>query len=196
MPQVRASVDRPVLSAIDRQRPMLRARGGHGRRGSTSSQPGGDGHRLNRRVRPVQGHRLPRWQVAEGSAAGRVRSKHIACPRRRRPQAVPSMTNRNSNASQARGRTSCISEPGLDLATSSPADLAHPRKYFPMRSAVLSAHDARYASFTISPTSKFEAAGLFRRRSITASPPGTNRSILISAGWSNSPSFVRAVEAR
>ena len=63
MPQVRASVDRPVLSAIDRQRPMLRARGGHGRRGSTALQRGGDGHKLNRRVRPVPVDHLPRWQA-------------------------------------------------------------------------------------------------------------------------------------
>jgi hypothetical protein len=63
MPQVRASVDRPVLSAIDRQGPMLRARGGHGRRGSTALQRGGDGYKLNRRVRPVRSDYLPRWQA-------------------------------------------------------------------------------------------------------------------------------------
>jgi len=33
--------------------PVPRARGGHGRRGSTALQRGGDGHKLNRRVRPA-----------------------------------------------------------------------------------------------------------------------------------------------
>jgi hypothetical protein len=62
MPQVKASVDRPLLSVSDRQMPMLRARGGHGRRGRTALQRGGDGHKLNRRVRPVRDDHLPRWQ--------------------------------------------------------------------------------------------------------------------------------------
>ena len=43
--------------------PVLRARGGHGRRGPTALQRGGDGHKLNRRVRPVQGYHLHRWQA-------------------------------------------------------------------------------------------------------------------------------------
>jgi hypothetical protein len=37
-----------------RQMPVLRARGGHGRRGPTAFQHGGDGHKLNWRVRPVR----------------------------------------------------------------------------------------------------------------------------------------------
>jgi hypothetical protein len=51
LPQVSASVDRPLLSVSDRQMPMLRAHGGHGRRGLTALQRGGDGHKLNRRVK-------------------------------------------------------------------------------------------------------------------------------------------------
>jgi hypothetical protein len=44
LPQVRASADRPLLSVSDRQMPMLRARGGHGRRESTAPlQRGGNG---------------------------------------------------------------------------------------------------------------------------------------------------------
>src|SRR4029450_12819827 len=39
-----------------------RARGGHGRRGPTALQRGGDGHKLSRRVRPVRDDHLPRWQ--------------------------------------------------------------------------------------------------------------------------------------
>jgi hypothetical protein len=37
---------RPLLSVGDRQRPMLRARGGHGRRGRAALQRGGEGHQL------------------------------------------------------------------------------------------------------------------------------------------------------
>jgi len=46
MPQLRPSSDRPLLTVSDRQMPMLRARGGHGRRGSTPLQRGGDGRKL------------------------------------------------------------------------------------------------------------------------------------------------------
>jgi len=35
MAQLKVSLDRPLLSVVDRQRPMLRARRGHGRRGRT-----------------------------------------------------------------------------------------------------------------------------------------------------------------
>jgi hypothetical protein len=69
MAQVRSGRDRPLLTVRDRQMPMLRARGGHGRRGRTRLQPGGDGHNLNRRVRPVRGDHLPRWQEPGGLAA-------------------------------------------------------------------------------------------------------------------------------
>jgi hypothetical protein len=41
------------LTVRDRQMPVLRARGGHGRRGPSVLQCDGDGHKLNRRVRPV-----------------------------------------------------------------------------------------------------------------------------------------------
>jgi hypothetical protein len=54
MPQVRSSCSRPLLSVGDRQMPVLRARGGHGRRGPTAFRHGGDGHKLNWRVRPVR----------------------------------------------------------------------------------------------------------------------------------------------
>jgi hypothetical protein len=70
MPQVRASLDQPLLSVSDRQLPRLWARGGHGRRVPTALQRGGDGHKLNRRVRPVQDDHRPRWQAATGGAAG------------------------------------------------------------------------------------------------------------------------------
>jgi hypothetical protein len=40
------------------------------RRGRTWLKPGGDGHQLDRRVRPVPADHLPRWQAAEGGAAG------------------------------------------------------------------------------------------------------------------------------
>jgi hypothetical protein len=69
MAQVRAACCRPLLPVSDRQLPMLPARGGHGRRGPTALQRGGDGHKLNRRVRPVHDDHLPRWQVAEGDTA-------------------------------------------------------------------------------------------------------------------------------
>jgi len=50
MAQLRASPDRPLLSVRDRQLPVLRARGGHGRRGRRRSKPAGDGHQLDWRV--------------------------------------------------------------------------------------------------------------------------------------------------
>jgi hypothetical protein len=70
--QVRPACDRPLLTVRHRQTPMLRARGGHGRRGRTLLPLGSDGHKLNRRVRPVQGDHLPRWQgpQAHGSCWG------------------------------------------------------------------------------------------------------------------------------
>jgi hypothetical protein len=58
MVQVRAAYFRPLLTVGDRQLPMLRARGGHDRRGPTTLQRGGDGHKLNRRVRPVHDDHL------------------------------------------------------------------------------------------------------------------------------------------
>ena len=74
MAQVRSVCDRPLLTVKDRQIPTLRARGGHGRRGRNRPQPGSDGHKLNRRVRPARDDHLPRWQAAGGGAA--VRGAH------------------------------------------------------------------------------------------------------------------------
>jgi hypothetical protein len=69
MVQVRAYWNGPLLIMSDRQMPVLRARGGRGRRGPTALQRGGDGHKLNRRVRPVHDDHLPRWQaLAKGAA--------------------------------------------------------------------------------------------------------------------------------
>ena len=48
--QVRWVCDRPLLTVRDRQVPVLRARGGHGRRGQYWLQRGSDGHKLNRRA--------------------------------------------------------------------------------------------------------------------------------------------------
>jgi len=65
--QAKASMDRPWLTVSDRQMPMLRAGGGHGRRGRRSSKPGGDGHQLYRRAGPAHDDHLPRWQGPEGA---------------------------------------------------------------------------------------------------------------------------------
>jgi hypothetical protein len=70
--QVKALPDRPLLSVGDREGPLLRARGGHGRRGSRWLGSGSDGHKLNRRVRPVRDNHLPRWQAAGSGAADRL----------------------------------------------------------------------------------------------------------------------------
>jgi hypothetical protein len=70
MAQLSAPPDRPLLSVRDRQGPILRARGGHGRRGPSWLRRGIGGHKLNRRVRPVHGDHLPRWQAAQSGAAG------------------------------------------------------------------------------------------------------------------------------
>src|SRR5512132_810999 len=58
MAQVSPAGDRPLLSVGDRQLPVLRARGGQGRRGPTEVRRGGDGHKLNRRVRAVRDDHL------------------------------------------------------------------------------------------------------------------------------------------
>jgi hypothetical protein len=55
MAQLSPSPDRPLLSVGDHQGPVLRARGGHGRRGRRWLWPGSNGHQLDRRVRPVLG---------------------------------------------------------------------------------------------------------------------------------------------
>jgi hypothetical protein len=67
MAQVKALLERPLLSVGDREGPLLRARGGHGRRGSRWLGSGSGGHKLYRRVRPVRDDHLPRWQVAGGA---------------------------------------------------------------------------------------------------------------------------------
>ena len=87
--------DRPLLSVSDRRMPMLRARGGHGRRGSTALQRGGDGHKLNWRVRPVCPAHVPRWQAAEGGAA--------ACSAAGRPWSLQSATATACSPGHARG---------------------------------------------------------------------------------------------
>jgi hypothetical protein len=69
MAQVRSFCDRPLLSVRDRQMPVLRARGGHGRRGQHWVQLGSDGHKLNRRVGPVQDDHLPRCEGRRPAAA-------------------------------------------------------------------------------------------------------------------------------
>jgi hypothetical protein len=67
MAQLTAPWDRPLLTVRDRQLPVLRARGGHGRRGPIALQHGGDGHKLILEVRPVHVDHLPRWQGAAGA---------------------------------------------------------------------------------------------------------------------------------
>jgi hypothetical protein len=92
MPQVSAACCRPLLTVRDRQMPVLWARGGHGRRGPTGRQRGGDGHKLNWRVRPVRDDHLIRWQEAR-RAGGRPGTRpsnlsRLFSPRSRRLAAV------------------------------------------------------------------------------------------------------------
>ena len=54
MAQVRSAYNRPLLTVRGRKMPVLRARGGHGRQGRTQLRRGGEGRKLNRRVRPVK----------------------------------------------------------------------------------------------------------------------------------------------
>jgi hypothetical protein len=61
MGQLTTSRHGPLLSVGDRQEPLLRARGGHSRRGRSWFRRGGNGHKLNRRMRPVCDDHLPRW---------------------------------------------------------------------------------------------------------------------------------------
>jgi hypothetical protein len=73
MAQVKPLPERPLSSVGDRVGPLLQARGGHGRRGPRWLGSGSDGHKLNRRVRPVRDDHLPRWQGPQacGSAGPR-----------------------------------------------------------------------------------------------------------------------------
>jgi hypothetical protein len=57
---------------------MLRARGGHGRRGRPWLWRSSDGHKLNRRVRPVHDDHLPRWQGRQ--ARGSWTEEFEPCP--------------------------------------------------------------------------------------------------------------------
>ena len=75
--QVSPAGDRPLLSVGDRQMPVPRARGGHGRRGSTALQRGGDSHKLNRRVRPAF-HLALREPTIHGAEHRRV--SHVRSP--------------------------------------------------------------------------------------------------------------------
>jgi hypothetical protein len=78
--QLGAHGHRPWLSVDDRWRPMRRARRGHGRRGRGWRRRGGNGDQLGRRVRPVPGDHLPRWQVPDGCpAASRESSQRLRC---------------------------------------------------------------------------------------------------------------------
>jgi hypothetical protein len=99
MAQVIPSSDRPLLTVADRQLPMLRARGGHGRRGRTRLGRCSDGHHLNRRVRPVLGDHLPHWQAPARRAPAHI--PHRDCTLGRRPRgkdAIPSPRRRSSMA--------------------------------------------------------------------------------------------------
>jgi len=85
MAQVKALLERPLLSVGDREGPLLRARGGHGRRRPRWLGSGSDGHKLNWRVRPVRSDHLPRWRAAAGGAA--AQGTHARAPPG--PQAWP-----------------------------------------------------------------------------------------------------------
>jgi hypothetical protein len=69
------ALDRPMLTVRNRQAPMLRARGGHGRRGPTRLGPGDNGRQLGRRVRFVKGYHLPRCQPLKAPRRLQVHSK-------------------------------------------------------------------------------------------------------------------------
>jgi hypothetical protein len=81
MAQLSDRLDRPLLSVGDRQEPLLRARGGHGRRGPTALQRNGDGHKLNRRARPGHDDHLPCWQESQG-ARGRSGIRLVSVDRK------------------------------------------------------------------------------------------------------------------
>jgi hypothetical protein len=83
MPQVRRSWHGPLLTVNDREIPVLR--GGHGRRERSWLGRGCDGHRLDRRVRPVRGDHLPRWQALRR----RARQLLLRCPSPPPIQAAP-----------------------------------------------------------------------------------------------------------
>ena len=59
--------------------PMLRAHEGHGRRRQLWLRRGGDGHKVNRRVRPVYDDHVPRWQEPGGLAAAGWVDRPVRC---------------------------------------------------------------------------------------------------------------------
>jgi hypothetical protein len=67
MAQRRASRDGPLLSVEDLGVPVLRARGGHGRRGRTRLGRCSDGRHLNRTVGSDLDAHLPRWRAPVGA---------------------------------------------------------------------------------------------------------------------------------
>ena len=87
MPQRSVSLDQPLLSVGDRWMPVLRARGGHGRRGRHWLQPGRNGHQLDRRVRPA-----------------RVTTSLVGSCRRRRGRSRQTAGVRDSRVSELTGR--------------------------------------------------------------------------------------------
>jgi hypothetical protein len=103
LPRPTRTLDRPLLTVGDRQLPVLRAGGGHGRRGRTRLGRCSGGHLLNRgRVRPER--HLPRWQGLPARGAVRWDSnpslERSSIPRRRDERAptcgfnIPAVTVR------------------------------------------------------------------------------------------------------
>jgi hypothetical protein len=114
-----------LLTVRDRQMPVLRACGGHDGRGPTALQRGGDGRKLNRRVRPDHDDHLPRWQATAGGAA----LAYACCGRpplargiRRQPlylnawPSASSATWSSSTASASWPRRSLLAWPSVSLA--------------------------------------------------------------------------------
>jgi hypothetical protein len=66
--QVSSSADQPLLTVRNRQTPVLRAHGGHGRRGPTQLAPGATGVGSGDRQGSFRGDLLPRWQACVGKA--------------------------------------------------------------------------------------------------------------------------------
>jgi hypothetical protein len=80
MAQVRSVCNGPLLTVRDHQMPMLRARGGHGRRERDGLRRAGNGYKLNWRVRPAHDdHSLVgkrHWRAAGKMPERTVRKKH------------------------------------------------------------------------------------------------------------------------
>jgi hypothetical protein len=160
-PQVRTSWDRPLLPVSDRQMPVLRACGGHSRRGRTWLGPGSDGHKLNRTVRFVRDGHLPRGKSPE--VARQENADHLErwCRRRLTPAyyslSVAGETTRHPGLDSS---TDLLRTPVMHVRC---ADHVHATNGAALRRPVLAATLPRRARHWLPPAARRTGLGVAAR---------------------------------